>query len=37
MMVLANQISFDFQKYGKESMVKESAITVVFLGDWQSR
>ena len=37
MLVLANQISFDFQRYGTESMIKESAVKTVYFGDWQSR
>ena len=35
--VLANQLRFDFQKYGRESLIKESEFLPVTLGLWQTR
>ena len=37
MMFLANQNRFDFQQYGKDSIIKESTIHVAPLGLWQTR
>ena len=36
-MILSNQIRFDFQKYGEESIIKESYMNVSYLGDWHHR
>ena len=35
--ILSNQIRFDFEKYGPESISKESKIDIEYLGDWQNR
>ena len=37
MSILSNQIRFDFEKYGSESIIQESSIESIILGDWQSR
>ena len=35
--VLTNQIRFDFEKYGPESIIKESTFYVEFMGDGNDR
>ena len=35
--VLSNQIRFDFEKYGKDSIIKESTLKLSLLANWQNR
>ena len=35
--MLTNQIRFDFQRYGHDSIHKESAVKMIDFGTWQSR
>ena len=37
MYILKNQIRFNPQKYGEESIILESKIDVVYMGSWQHR
>ena len=34
---LSNKIRFDFEKYGKDSIIKESTLKLSLLGDWKNR
>ena len=35
--ILHNEVRFDYQKYGAESIIKQSKIRMESLGDWQTR
>ena len=37
MQFLSNKIRFDFAKYGKDSIIKESTLKLSVLGSWQNR
>ena len=37
MLLLSNNIRFDQQKYGQDSIIMESSYELIFLGQWQSR
>ena len=37
MYILSNQVRFDFQKYGADSIIKESVVVRKRLGAWQNR
>ena len=37
MFLLSNQIRFDFEKYGKDSIIKESTLKLSVLANWQNR